>query len=93
MAQVKKSKPKPPSKWARPAAPLAAEAIRQLLKTRMKQKILAARAKMLTKIIIDAEGGEAHGFRAAIYHRSASVSQRIVRVKEDFTLNLSRLPC
>lgn len=88
MLNPAKKKEKKPLNGSHKATPLAALALKPLLKVRAQQEVLKRRARLLKKIIMDQGGGSAHGYRSYTYHVRASVSQRTVRVKAHDELKL-----
>ena len=76
-----KTKTKKPLLGEQPASPIVAEAIRQLIRTRARAAVLKQRNALLVKIITDAGGGTAHGYRAAVSHVKGSQCYRMVRTK------------
>lgn len=83
-------KAKPPLRGSAPAAPLVAEAIRQLLKQQAKAEILKKRMAFLRKLIMDNGGGTAYGYRAYAYEYPAR--SYWCRSKAGRTLKLVPLP-
>lgn len=81
-------KTKAPLKGSQEANAVVAEAIRQLLRTRLRQAVLKRRAALLTKLIVDGGGGTAHGYRAYMTHVSGGTYYRKVTVKPRDQLKL-----
>lgn len=88
---MKAKKKKPLLKGSHKASLLAAEALRQLLKTQASLSILKRRATMLKGIIMREGGGTAHGYRSYVSSVKASVSYRTVRVKAHDVLKLVKI--
>lgn len=66
----KKEKKKKALLGSHKASPAIAVAIRELLKIREQRKILNAKSKVISDIIIAGGGGAAHGYRSYIYYPS-----------------------
>lgn len=79
-------------KGSHKASPLAAEALRQLLKTQAQAAILKARMKNLRNLIMREGGGTAHDHRMYVSHVKASIHYRTVTVKAHDILKIVPIP-
>lgn len=67
----KKEKAPKPLAWSKPATSRCSVAIAELIKVRVKQKLLAKKSALLRDMIVAEGGGKAHGVRASIRHQAA----------------------
>lgn len=77
-----------PLAWSHQATPAATEAVRELLKIKRQQHVLAQRARQLQETVIKEGGGRVDNVRAAISHQSAFRGMRLVTRKARDVLSL-----